>query len=105
MDYKEFIFNGRKVFGTEIEKPEIEYCGGKPKFKTKAEIKNYVKFCNERKGGTGFKYYHCAICGCWHLTTHTPVDDYKLRKHANKYNRLEKKSADKKIFDIYNIAI
>ena len=104
MDYKEFIFNGQRVFGAEAKKPEVEYCEGKPKFKTKAEIKEYIKNVNENKGGKSFRYYRCETCGCWHLTTRTPVGEHMLRKHANKYNRLAKKSTDKKILKFYHIA-
>ena len=70
----------------------------KPCFRTKAEIKDYIRRRNLRNGGDGFKYYRCTICGCWHLTTHKPVDDYMLKRKAKAYNRLEKKKADEKFF-------
>ena len=104
MEIRERIFNNDIIFGTAIEKKEIEYCNGKPKFRTKAEIIEYIGRRNKLKGGKGFKYYKCAECGCWHLTTHTPFGDYMLQKHSKKYNRLEKKMADSKIYRHYGIA-
>ena len=78
---------------------------GKPCFKTKAEIKSYISYRNHRKGGDGFKYYKCDMCGCWHLTTNTPTGDNMLKKRASKYNRLEKKSEDMKIYRAYRLAV
>ena len=81
----------------------ITCTSGKPCFRTKAEIKSYISRRNHRKGGDGFKYYKCGICGCWHLTTHTPTPEHTLRKKADKYNRLEKKRNDARYLEIYGI--
>ena len=82
---------------------EITCSTGKVCFRTKTEIKAYINARNKRCGGNKFHYHYCETCGCWHLTTRTPCGDYMLRKHAKHYNRLEKKSIDKSIYDLCGV--
>lgn len=78
---------------------------GKPCFKTKAEIRDYIRRRNRRCGGKSFSYYKCSVCGNWHLTTKTVQGDYLLYKHAHHYDRLEKKRMDKVIMRAYDLAV
>ena len=84
---------------------EIKCPTGKVCFRTQAEIKNYIRIYNSIHGGKGYHYHYCPVCGCWHLTTHTPHDDYMLRKRARRYDRLEKKRGDRAIYKMYGLAV
>jgi len=72
-------------------------------FKTKFEIKHYIYKRNLRKGGDGFKFYFCPICGCYHLTSNIPTGDYMLKKRASHYNRLEQKEKNNSILKEYGL--
>lgn len=84
---------------------EITCPTGKVCFRTKAEIRNFIRVRNSIHGGKGYKYHYCTECGCWHLTTHTVQGDYMLKKHAKHYNRLEKKRIDRSIYELCGIAV
>lgn len=90
---------------TENEFGAVTCSSGKPCFRTSGEIKDYIARRNKRCGGRTFRYYRCSECGCWHLTTKTVCGDYLLEKHAKRYNRLEKKSTDRAIFEKYGLAV
>ena len=85
-------------------KNEITCPTGKVCFKTKREIKYYIDIRNRRKGGDRFRYYYCPICGCYHLTSRIITGDRMLQKHASKYNRLQKKAVDLRIYQLNGLA-
>ena len=86
----------------ENEKPTCPT--GKVCFKSQAEVKRYIAVRNALNGGKGFKYHFCKECGYWHLTTHTVCGDHMLKKKADHYDRLKKKSIDRSIFKLCGLA-